>query len=163
MPTIRAIIGPLLLVPSEIEQDRSEATDLIVLRARDMRIGVRMRRPGYAERYPFDFTIRRSRDNGAQTELAKIIAGWGDWLFYGHATKADDIERWFLVDLAAWRAAAICHGARAGNARTKSNGDGTRFTAFDLRHYNRSILISSSHPVPTLGVQETQFADAVSY
>ena len=44
MPVLRAIIRPLLLVPSDIEQDRREATDLIMVRARNMRLGARSRR-----------------------------------------------------------------------------------------------------------------------
>jgi hypothetical protein len=148
MPEVRAIVGPRLLVPSELEQDRAEATDLIVLRARDMRIGVRMRRTAYLNQYPFDFTIRRQRDNGARTEMDKIIDGWGDWLFYGVAAPDDTIGRWWLVDLNSWRSQMIRSQGRAGKPVTKKNGDGrTRFTAFNLECFKPGILIAGSHEV----------------
>ena len=58
LPAVRALVGPLLLVPAPLERDANEATDLIVMRERDMTIGVRLRRPGYAGRYHGQFTIR---------------------------------------------------------------------------------------------------------
>lgn len=83
IPSIKQIVGPYLLVPASFELDAKEATDLLVFKARDIRIAARMRSAEYAERYPFDFTLRSSRDSGSETELSKIVAGWGDWLFYG--------------------------------------------------------------------------------
>jgi hypothetical protein len=131
-----------------------EATDLLVLRARDMRIGCRMRRSGFAGRYPFDFTIRSRRDSGAETELSKITEGWGDWLFYGHAGDTHGaIERWMLVDLHAWRAQMIRSDRKAGKPKHMPNGDGTYFAAFDIREFaaKPQILVASSFdvfPVP---------------
>ena len=78
VPTIKAIVGPRLLDIAPLELDVSEATDMLILRARDMRIGCRLCRPGYAERFPFEFTIRSMRNSDAKTELEKIIEGWGD-------------------------------------------------------------------------------------
>lgn len=132
MPAVRQIVGPLLLVDAPLERDQREATDLIVLRARDMTIGVRVRRPGYAGRFPGQFTIRAQRDSGAETELRKIVSGWGDWLFYGHAGQRGALDEWLLVDLHALRAAFIrdpsllhtMDGRRSGKC---SNGDGTHF------------------------------------
>ena len=80
LPVIKAIVGPLLLEPSSFELDTREATDLLVLLARDMRIACRVRRQGYSEKYPWEFTILSSRPSGAITEMAKIVDGWGDWM-----------------------------------------------------------------------------------
>ena len=155
---IKLIVGPLLLEPAPFEIDAKEATDLLVLTARDMRIACRVRRVGYADRYPWEFTLRSKRDTGAKTELSKVVEGWGDWLFYGHA-KQDDLPtlaRWFLIDLHAWRAHMIRDGQRkqAGQAGRikqgqKPNNDGTYFVWFDLRSFPDSppILVSSSHPI----------------
>ena len=71
--------------------------DLVILKARSMAIGVRVRRPGYAERFPGQFTIRSHRESGAKTELRKIVEGWGDWLFYGHADGSGGISDWLLI------------------------------------------------------------------
>ena len=150
---IKHIVGPLLLVPAEFERDAKEATDMLVLTARDMRIGCRIRRAGYADKYPWDFTIRSRRDSGAKTELAKITEGWGDWLFYGHAehNEIPTLARWFVIDLAAWRAQMI-RARELGSPRHIPNGDGTYFVAFDIRKFAEHpvVCIASSHEIPRL-------------
>jgi len=148
MPDVKQHIGPLLLEEASLDRDQSEATDLIVLTARDMRIGVRIRRPGYAERYPNEFTIRAYRDSGAQTELGKIINGWGDWLFYGHAMDGASVRvcPWMVVDLKRLRSLWIRHPLREALADAKwcgrkSNGDGTHFVWFDVSRMPSDILV----------------------
>lgn len=155
---IRNIVGPRLLVPSPLEVDTKEAADLIVMRARDMTIACRIRRYGYADRYPWQFTIRGHRDSGARTELAKIVEGWGDWMFYGHASlDHSSLDKWFLIDLHEWRAELARDAWRAANSKPQRhsqslrlipNGDGTHFAAFDVRNFPATLLIASSHDVP---------------
>lgn len=158
IPQIRHIVGPYLLVESPLEVDQQQAADLIVLRARDMTVAARVRRPGYADKYPNEFTIRSRRDNGAKTELAKIVEGWGDWLFYGHEDEFQRgrLYRWLLIDLHAWRAHFIRSGIAFDRGRVsrirwgeKANGDGTHFCWFDVTTFpsRPPILIASSHPL----------------
>lgn len=149
IPQIKTIVGPLLLEPANFIRDATEATDLIVLTARDMRIAARVRRPGYADRYPFEFTIRAKLDSGSETELSKIVNGWGDWLFYGHACQQEkNIERWMVVNLHALRAGLIRSrkNIRFGN---KDNGDGSHFKWFDVRSFppEPPILVASGGPL----------------
>ena len=152
VPAIKQIVGPYLLEPAPLDVDRREATDLIVLRARNMRIAARIRREDIARDYPFEFTIRSHRENGVTTELDKIFNGFGDWLFYGHARHNDktDICLWWLIDLHAFRAAMI-RDRRTCRIRygEKSNGDGTSFYWFDLFSFPEypPILIASSQPL----------------
>lgn len=151
IPQIKQIVGPFLLEPASFELDAKQATDLMVFSARDMRVAARVRRPGYADRYPYEFTIRCKRDSGAETELSKIVNGWGDWLFYGHADTSNWISRWWLIDLDSFRAALI-RSAMNGfqlNAKDMSNGDGTYFKAFDVRQFPDvpPILVGSSHHI----------------
>lgn len=151
IPQIKQIVGPFLLEPASFELDAKQATDLMVFSARDMRIAARVRRPGYADRYPYEFTIRCKRDSGAETELSKIVNGWGDWLFYGHADTSNWISRWWLIDLDAFRAALI-RSAMNGTplkAKDMANGDGTYFKAFDVRSFPEvpPILVGFSHDV----------------
>ena len=152
IPRIKWIVGPHLLVPSQFEVDAKQAADLIVLRARDMTIAARIRRCGYAESYPYEFTIRSKRDSGAKTEMAKLLEGWGDWMLYGHAAEDPGlISRWWLIDLHQWRERLLrtgFSGSWRGFSTEKSNGDGTHFLAFDLRKFTPSILIDSSHELP---------------
>lgn len=159
IPAMRQIIGPFLLEPSSFEVDTKQASDLVVLRARDQMVACRVRRQGYAERYPYEFTVRSHRDSGARTEMEKLVDGWGDWMFYGHEDGNGGFSRWWLIDLHSWRAALIRDGARtkAGKVsriryESKSNFDGTHFVAFDLRSFPASppILVGSSHDLPVL-------------
>lgn len=154
IPAIREIVGPMLLVPSSDLIDKTQAADLIILKARDMTVAARIRRPGYFDKYPFDFTIRSQRDSGAETEITKIINGFGDWMLYGHAAESNDsIAKWMLIDLDALRASLIRNPyGRSRLESQQSNRDGTHFVAFDVSKFRRGgdspLLIASNYPIP---------------
>lgn len=153
IPAIRNIVGPLLVVPSSFEVDTKQAADLIVLKAKDMAIAARVRRIGYSDKYPFEFTVRSKRDSGSKTEMSKLLEGWGDWMFYGHAdNNPGALSRWMVIDLHKWRKELLYEGYQKGwssLAQTKSNNDGTYFIAFDVRRFKSNIVIESSHPIKT--------------
>lgn len=158
LTAIKYIVGPHLLIQSPLEVDTKEAADLIVLRARDMTVACRVRRHGYESRYPWEFTIRGQRDSGAKTELAKIVEGWGDWMLYAHASEDPGaLAKWFLIDLHVWRAEMVRDAWRAANGKQQRhaaamrlipNGDGTHFSAFDVRKFPATLLIAASHEIP---------------
>ncbi|WP_171180656.1 hypothetical protein [Ruegeria sp. HKCCD8929] len=138
LPEIKRIIGTHILRAAPDPLDHFQATDLVMLDARDMRIAARVRRYGYAERYPHQFTIRAKVPSGAETELSKIVNGNGDWLFYGHAgPDGQSLNSWQLIDLRAFRAALIRHGSNGTFIRMgdKQNPDGTCFKWFDTRSF----------------------------
>lgn len=136
IPQIKSLVGSHLLQAAPDLLDQRHATDLLMLDARDMRIAARVRRPGYAERYPYDFTIRSRLPSGGETELAKIINGAGDWMFYGHASASGEgFDKWWLIDLRAFRAGLVRYGEKGLRWGNKTNADGTRFTWFDLRSF----------------------------
>jgi hypothetical protein len=142
---IRAIVGPYLLVPSPLEVDRKQAADLIVLEGRNMTIAARVRRPGYFDRYPTQFTIRSERTNGVKTEMAKLLDGWGDWMFYGHSDDSEEsIGYWMIIDLDAWRRELLWKGYKKGWIRyceERRNKDGsTAFLAFDAAAFNGIVV-----------------------
>ena len=142
IPAIKKIVGPLLLEESSFEVDTQQAADLVILNARDKTIACRVRRCGYADKYGYEFTIRAKRESGARTELEKIVDGFGDWMFYGHA--ADDgmnVSRWMVISLAGLRAAIIRSQAKAIR---QSNGDGTHFVAFDVRELPDYCVVAAS-------------------
>ena len=154
IPSIKTIVGPLLLVETPDEIDCNQAADLMVFSARNIRIAARVRRHGYADRFPYEFTLRCARDSGAETELSKIIDGWGDWMFYGHASTHEGVLlRWWIIDLAIFRASLI---RDRNNDRIlcgkKSNGDGTHFAWFDLRSFPESLVVASGVAPPLGGV-----------
>lgn len=154
LPQIRAIVGPLLLEPAPLEMDLREATDLKILKARDMRIACRLRRPGYADRYPFEFTIRSQRHHN-KTELEKILNGFGDWAFYGHVDNAERLNRYLLLDLDWFRAVIFYDNNHHrwlpanGVAVEKMNFDKSSvFMAYDVRYFPPEMVIATSHAIP---------------
>lgn len=158
IPAIKQIVGPLLVVPATFELDTQEATDLIVLTARDLKIAVRIRRHQYVQDYANDFTFRLRRDSGATTEFTKIMQGFGDWFFYGFAAVGSTTElcRWSIIDLDRFRYRLLqigYHDAWDCVAETKSNGDGTHFMKFDVRQFPTAV-IASSHPVGAYSSRE---------
>lgn len=142
IPAIKQVVGPLLLEESSFEVDTQQAADLVVMNARDKTIACRVRRAGYADRYGYEFTIRSARDNGAKTELEKIVDGFGDWMFYGHAHQDGmNVSRWMVISLPALRAAII---RKQASPLKQSNGDGTHFIAFDARALPNDCVIAAS-------------------
>jgi hypothetical protein len=130
---IRPICGQYLIAEAPFEEDAKRGTDLIVLKLSAVRIAVRIRRPDYLARYPDDFTLRCERSSGAETELGKIIAGWGDYMFYGFGSADGLLAAWLLGDLHVfrrWWARELWQGRKPG--RKVPNGDGTFFRAFDV-------------------------------
>lgn len=159
IPEIRRVVGPELLIVSTDEEDRTQATDMTILKGKDMKIACRVRRPGVIEKWGWEFTMRSKRDSGAETELSKIVKGWGDWMFYAFA-KADNstaFDRWFLINLAHWRAQMMRRELRPTCGETP-NGDGTYFTWFDIRSFAPipRIWIAASEEIPTMDDEEVR-------
>lgn len=80
---------------ADYERDVKYATDITVNVDSEIAIAVRLRRPLYNFR---DLTIRAERTSGAQTELEKLRAGYGDFYLYGWV-QGQYIHEWMLVDL----------------------------------------------------------------
>lgn len=102
-PQIKRILANHLIAEAPAEEDNNRATDFMVLRLDTIRVACRVRRHKDLERcpdYQNQFTIRSWRKSGNKTELAKVISGWGDYLFYGFAAADDsDFHSWLLGDL----------------------------------------------------------------
>ncbi len=148
IPAIQQIVGPLLLTPAPFELDTKQATDLIVLNARDMRIAARVRKPGYT-RYGQEFTVRSKSQYGGTTELEKMVNGFGDWMFYGHSNSEETgFSLWSVINLNHWRASLI-RDKSSIKMKKQQNRDGSQFCAFDIRSFPKHppLLISSSDPV----------------
>lgn len=154
IPALKAVVGPLLLTEAPLDVDRKQATDLIIFQAHSVMIAARVRRPGFADRYPWEFTIRAGRANGVQTELDKIQQGFAQWMVYAHADDALGLARWFVINLDAFRYHMSREGWRSSERSIRwgirQNHDAaTSFAWFDLTSFPRSpsILIGSSHPI----------------
>lgn len=87
--------------------------------------------------YPHQFTVRSGTRRGGPSELQKVVNGYGDWMFYGHADPAGALASWYLLDLRSFRAGLIRHSN--GGPRVcwgdQKNADGTPFRWFDVRSF----------------------------
>jgi len=166
IPEIKRIVGYHLLEISTLEQDTKQATDLIILNGRDKRIAARMRKQKYENRYPHDITIRSkiegSNGHSVETEFSKLVAGYGDWMFYGFSKDdvSGEISRWYLIDLNKWRLVLLKMGylnklQEFYRKNERSNFDGTYFIPFNLKNMPQ-IVIASSH-LNELTAQNTLF------
>lgn len=150
LPEIKQLIGPHLLEPAPIEEDCREATDLMVLRARDLRIACRVRKFKYLKDYANQFTLRYKARYGGKTEYDKVVEGWGDWMFYGFADRNEEfVLQWRLIDLSAFRAQLIRH-RRGVLGGIKPNNDGTELAWFNVDSFAPSppLIIAQSHVLP---------------
>lgn len=104
VPEIKTILAQHLISEAPYEEDALRNTDLIVLVAKNLRIGCRVRRHKYCAQYGHQFTIRSHRDSNNETELSKILYGYGDYFFYGFANERQSgLCSWLLGNLGAFR------------------------------------------------------------
>lgn len=136
IPAVKQVLAQYLIAEAPAEEDMHHNTDLIVLKLDTVRVACRLRTHGYLARYPDEFTIRCSRPSGAETELGKVLAGWGDYFFYGFPDPVGfGLAAWMLGDLnvfRAWHARELWQGRRPGNGPIP-NGDGSsEFRAYRI-------------------------------
>ena len=145
IPQLKLIVADFLIAPANERLDQEENTDLIVLDASAKTVACRVRRYEYLERYGEEFTVRSRRDSGAQTELSKIIAGWGDYLVYAFA-DADEraLVCWHVVNLNGfrlWFNRYMAHNYGVPPGTEQPNRDGSsRFRAFRLAELPADIV-----------------------
>lgn len=125
---VKVIVGPYVIRAAPADEDVSRNTDLMVLASDAGRVAVRIRRHRYIV-HADEFTIRSDRPSGYKTELAKIIEGWGRYLFYGFANEDETgLAAWLLGDLNVFRLwfnrQLALNGGRAPGV-TRRNPDGS--------------------------------------
>jgi len=104
VPEIKRILGEQLITEGPPEEDLRHNTDFIVLGLDAVRVACRVRRHSYLARYGGEFTIRASRPSGTETELHKVLRGWGDYIFYAFASTGETyLAAWLLGDLCEFR------------------------------------------------------------
>jgi hypothetical protein len=152
MRRVKHRLAEFILRPATLTEDMRQATDLRVLHAPDgLTVGVRLRRrsAGYHISHPGNFTLRYARASGSETEVSKILAGWGTWLFYGHA-DAETLDPWMIVDLRVLRYLMRAHPALAnghlpGVCGVIPNGDGTTMLWIERTALPPCCMIGLSH------------------
>ncbi len=90
-------LGLMIEVASD-EDDKRNNTDLITETGK--RIACRVRLNKYWQVFRRQITIRHSNRSGVETELHKILKGYGDFMFYGFESAAGNlVENWVILDL----------------------------------------------------------------
>ena len=150
MDEIKFILGFYLIGPANEEEDQFRNTDLVVLKMNAIRIACRIRRNEFFQKYPNEFTIRAGRPSGAKTELAKIIEGWGDYMFYGFTNQREtSLEAWILGDLAAFRGwytrAVIQNKGQLPGSFHANPDNSSSFFAFDLHDMPEHFIIGAKN------------------
>lgn len=148
LPDVKAILGVHLIGEASEEEDKHRNTDLVVLTLRNVRIACRIRKPGFFDKYGGQFTIRADRPNGAMTELAKIVSGWGDFFFYGHVhDDLGSLRAWGLCDLMAFRlwfnGRLVRDGGRIPGEERRNSDGSSSFRCFAFNEMSRDFLIAS--------------------
>ena len=128
---MKEIVGLHIVSEAPELEDARHNTDLIVLGMSAVRVACRLRSHEYLAPYGHEFTIRSDRPSGADTELLKVVSGFGDFLLYGFAS-ADEPGRmcaWTLGDLSVfrrwWSQRLASMGAGQCPGRELSNRDGS--------------------------------------
>lgn len=157
LPHIKRILGEVLICEPPVEEDQERNTDLITLKMSSIRVGCRVRKAQYFERYSDQFTIRAGRPSGAKTELTKIIEGWGDLFMYGFASQENtSLQAWGIGDLKVfrlWFMREMMRGKGLLPGIAQSNNDNSsNFLAFRWSELPNDFLVSQ-HKLP---VKEAQ-------
>lgn len=140
LPEVKRACATHLICEAPPEEDMKHNTDLIVLKMDTVRIAVRLRRHHYLNQrnYANEFTIRATRPrSGVDTELTKIVSGWGDYNFYGFASSdGKRLAAWVLGDLKVfrrWFNHRLVSNKGAIPGQSKPNADGSsEFFAFTI-------------------------------
>ena len=151
IPEIKSILGTVLIDAAEADDDVMRNTDLITLTMRGgLRIACRVRKHRYLATYADEFTIRCSRPGGTETEIDKLLAGWGDYLFYGFA-NADEtaLAGWFVGDLQVFRDwfASYRRSFHDWPGDMRRNHDGSsKFLVFDIHEVDSRFVLARKQP-----------------
>jgi hypothetical protein len=141
---MKRILGDLFFM-NDFYMDTKENTDLMLLSAANLNFACRIRKFQYFKRYPNDITIRCKSFHNQETEIHKIINGYGDYMFYGFCnleeTKIIDYK---IIDLKKLRAEFIRSPTRRKELMNpKKNTDGTEFVTLHVP--NNSDLVKFSN------------------
>lgn len=148
LPELRAIAGQILFTEATLTEDQHHNTDLILNTTQVPRISLRVRKWQYYAKYGGEFTVRLSRPGGVETELAKIMQGWGTHSIYAFADPTEThLAAYTAIDLNVFRQWVSDHQQRFGSipGSVTYNKDGSAgFACFRYDQAPPSLVIASS-------------------
>ena len=113
-----------------------------------LRISARARRHKYKKRYLTEFTVRCRRPSGFDTEMQKLLEGYGDVFVYGFEAElnADRLHPWFIGNSEMLRQ----YIRSGGYYEIRPNVDhSSHLAAFDLSDMPIGFLIDSEGHIPS--------------
>jgi len=136
---IKAILSRVF-IQRDIVADMFEGTDFLTFTVSPFRVGARLRRYEFYEKYPTNFTIRFSRPSGVKTEIHKIREGLVAYLFYGFMNwNESQIIQWFIGDLNLFRT------REPTPKKIIPNKDGgSELAVYDLEQFPPAFVVASS-------------------
>lgn len=152
VPVITPILGAHLVREAPAVDDQKRNTDFMVLELGAVRVACRVRRWEQLARFPKygdEFTIRAKRPSGQDTELAKVVSGWGNYIFYAFANQNDDdLAAWVLGDLNVfrlWHSRVLAMGKRQWVERSNHDGS-SKFHVYTIADLPPEFVIARKRP-----------------
>jgi len=141
IPEIKKILGLHLIQVAPLKDDCELNTDMLVPPM--IRVAQRVRNQKFWEDRD-EFTIRFQLPSGSLTEWDKLIAGHGDYFFYGHAGINDTLNGYTILNLKLFRAwcQSYFDKHRMWPGRKQSNPDGTSFRIFDWNDLPKEMIVA---------------------
>lgn len=146
IPEIKQVLSDVFIDAAPEYEDQRHNTDLMVLMFNPVRIACRIRTYQYYINYPNDITIRKDRPSNADTEMVKLMSGYGDYMFYGFSNKSEDaLCAWKLIDLKKFRlwvytALLTNNGITPGTIKNNNDGSSS-FYAFDTKLMGSDVIL----------------------
>ncbi len=155
IPEIKSILGRHLITEAPIEEDQKRNTDLMVLCIEAIRVGCRVRRVEFVEKYGDEFTLRVSRPSGVKTELEKIMNGWGDYFFYGFGQNRR-LVRWTLASLDAFRSwyNSRVYRERLADKKISNHDNSSELMAFKWQSVGPGFIVGRNWDKPKSHTKE---------
>lgn len=136
MTKVRVAIANEILRTASEHLDQKEATDLEWISPTGwgrLHIAVRLRKHTYFHRFQNQITIRSKSRYGCVTELAKVLDGKSDLIFYAFLNEQEtDFLKYTIGDLQVFRQWYRDCEAFGGLPVEKRNHDGSQFLAVDI-------------------------------
>ena len=147
MPEVKTLLAKHILREGTFTEDTKDCTDLTIAKNKVLSIACRIRRHGFYDRYPYEFTIRKSCPSKAKTEFEKIISGLCDIYFYGHASKYNNlISHYYILDMDVFRKTLILANddkkKKIYQSQQWNKGENS-FYAFDVRDFPEEMIIEN--------------------
>jgi hypothetical protein len=146
----KMVIGLFAAIPASFYLDTKCATDFTITTDQP-HIAFRVRDSKYQQSYGNQFTLRCQVASGKETELDKILNGYGTWMLYCFGTEEPYpcFTSWTLIDLDSFRY-HYQHNQESLSMGIKSNNDGSALAWFDITSFpdDYPLVIGSNRDYP---------------